>query len=1018
MSAEVPKFWRSLEELADDDQFAFALAREFPEYADRLNDGPTRRQFLQLMGASLALAGVQGCVEQPQEKIVPFVRAPEQLVPGNPLYYATAITHDGAGVGLLVESQMGRPIKVEGNPLHPAVPEIMQAANEKVPDGRLRFGATDAFAQAAVLSLYDPDRSQTVLRNGRIDTWESFVAAVKTKLAEVAPGGGRGLRVLSETVVSPTLADQMRQLLEKYPEAKWHQYSPLNRDNELAGGRLALGVDVETSYHVDKADVILSLDADFLVDGPMRLQHARGFAARRRGDGRAAGELRSMNRLYVVESSTTLTGAAADHRLPLSPPAITIFAVRLASAVGLPSAAADIPVPEDWPVPQVWLETIVDDLRRARGHSLVLAGRSQPPVVHAIAHWINDALGNVGQTVEYREPAAARPELQRASLHSLVAATQAGDVQALVILGGNPVYDAPADLNFAAALSAVAFSAHLSPYDDETSARCGWHVPQAHPLESWSDTRAADGTASIIQPLIAPLHGGRTVQELLNALLSDEPVRGYDVVRAYWRRWHAETGRGGAFDAFWQTALHDGVVAGSASRARAVTIRPAAISEETARAYVQARVDLAGKRVHLAFRPDASVWDGRHANNGWLQELPRPFTKLTWDNAAHISPAAADQRQLKTGDVVEISGGAAKIEIPVFVVPGHPADVVTLFVGYGRERAGRIGNRVGTDVYPLRTSAGMWFAAGATLRKTGRTQRLAAAQHHHLMQGEHLVRAGTIAEYAANPEHPAFMAAGHEPAADSSLYPKHEYNGYKWGMAVDLSKCIGCSACIVACQAENNIPVVGKDQVARGREMHWIRIDHYYEGQSANPASYHQPVMCQHCELAPCEPVCPVAATTHSDEGLNEMTYNRCVGTRYCANNCPYKVRRFNFLEYNGELRGDAVLSLVSNPDVTVRSRGVMEKCTYCVQRINAARIEAEKEDRTILDGEVLTACQAACPSEAIVFGNLNDGASEVKLAVESPLNYSLLGELNTRPRTNYLAALRNPHPALAAVNH
>jgi molybdopterin-containing oxidoreductase family iron-sulfur binding subunit len=1013
IAANGQQFWRSLEELAGDETFVRLLRREFPEYANRLTDGATRRQFLQLMGASLALAGIQGC-EQPQEKIVPFVQAPEHLVPGKPLYYATAMTHDGAGIGLLAESHMGRPTKIEGNPLHPAVPEIMASAPE---GSRLRFGATDVYAQASVLSLYDPDRSQTVLRDGQISTWDSFAGELQARLGSMRESGGRGLRILSETIVSPTLAGQMRQLLELYPNAVWHQYEPINHDNELLGARLAFRADVQTVHHVDRADVILSLDADFLSEGPLHLQDARGFASRRRADTTTAAGSVVMNRMYVVESSLTVTGAAADHRLPVEPRAVAAFALRLAQALGLALDQIDTAVSAmgaGGQVPQDWLDAVAADLRQARGRSLVVAGRGQPPFVHAVVHWINSTLANIGATVEYVEPIAARPEPQVESLQHLVEAMRADEVQALLILGGNPVYNAPANFGFAAAVEKVPFVAHLSQYEDETSARCHWHIPEFHFLESWSDTRAGDGTASIVQPLIAPLGSGKTAHEILAALLGNTTASSYEIVRTFWL---SRLGQSGAnveiANRNWQQTLHDGVVANTRSPAVQPTIRAdfsAAVGEQL--------VDLprpaAEPAVHIVFRPDHGVWDGRFANNGWLQELPRPLTTLTWDNAALIAPATAEALQVETGDVIAVTADMSTIELPALITPGQPAKVITIHLGYGRERAGRVGNRVGANVYPIRFSGGMWHVLEADVRTAGRTQPLAVTQHHQVMDGRNLVRAGTHAEFAEHPDHPAFMSEGHAPGEAASMYPNYKYDGYKWGMVINQSACIGCKACVVACQAENNIPIVGKSQVLNNREMHWLRIDHYYRGSPENPEHFHQPMLCQHCELAPCEPVCPVAATTHSSEGLNEMTYNRCIGTRYCSNNCPYKVRRFNFLDYNRELRQDAVLQLLSNPDVTVRSRGVMEKCTFCVQRISAARIHAEKEGRKIRDGEVVTACQAACSTEAIVFGDINDVSSRVRQESTSSLNYSVLGELNTQPRITYRAVVRNPNPALS----
>jgi molybdopterin-containing oxidoreductase family iron-sulfur binding subunit len=1001
------QFWRSLEELSDDDAFAVPLRREFPEYANRLRDAATRREFLQLMGASLALAGVQGCMEQPQEQIVPYVEAPERLVPGKPLYYATATTHDGAAIGLLAESHMGRPVKVEGNPLHPAVPEIMAGA---LAERRVRFGATDAFAQASVLSLYDPDRSQAVTRSGQITTWTAFLAELANQLGLLQERDGQGLRLLTGTVVSPTLGSQLQALLEQFPQVVWHQYEAVNHDNTVLGSRLAFGEDVVTVAQVELADIILSLDADFLSEGPQHLQYARGFANRRRVALDAVGGGSAMNRLYVVESTATLTGATADNRLATSPRGVADFALACARGLGFADGATG---QGETTFPPQWVSAVVGDLQATRGRCLVVAGRGQPPLVHALAHWMNQTLGNVGTTVQYRAPVAVRPEIHGESLRSLVAAMQNSQVNTLVILDCNPVYDAPADLNFDAALRNVPFSIHWGLYQDETTVECQWQVPATHALETWSDTRGPDGTATIVQPLIAPLFGGKTAHELIAAISGQSQSTSYEIVRDYWRRRQSEVeSTAGNFEDWWKTALHDGIVAGTQAQVRTPTLR-ADFDDALASELQAASASAAAGQLELCFRPDPSVWDGRFANNGWLQELPRPLTTLTWDNAAHISPTLAGEHQLRSGDVVEIACGEHSIRMPVIVVPGQPSNSITLPLGYGRNRAGRIGNGVGVNVYPLRTSDAMWTAQATSFRKTGEKYSLAVTQHHHLMEGRHIVRAGTLAEFVADAEHPAFMHVGHKSAPDVSMYPEWKYEGYKWGMSINQSACIGCNACVVACQAENNIPIVGKDQVVRGREMHWLRIDHYREGPAENPWHYHQPMLCVHCELAPCEPVCPVEATTHSSEGINEMTYNRCVGTRYCANNCPYKVRRFNFLEYNKPLENDPIAQLRPNPDVTVRERGVMEKCTYCIQRINAARITAEKEDRRIGDAEVVTACQAACPTEAIIFGDLNDSTSAVLRAKQSVLDYAVLGELNTRPRTTHLAAVRNPHPAL-----
>ena len=1009
VASQSPTTWRSLEELEHDPDVLNAIEREFPTMLDRMVDLSSRREFLRVMGASLALAGVSGCMRQPEEQIVPYVRAPEHQIPGQREYYATAMTHAGACTGLLVESHMGRPVKVEGNPLHPAVPEVMARANKQAPTESIRFGATDAFAQSIVLSLYDPDRSQTVLRNGQIDTWETFFTELRKQLEHFDATGGRGLHLLTETVISPTLVDQLQQLQAKYPNAAWHQFEAVNDDNAIAGAQIAFGTNLVPEYDLTKADVILCLDSDFLAEGPLHLTNARQFAERRK----ALSANPSMNRLYSLETSRTLTGASADHRLTVGPRGVLSFAVAVAAGLGV-----DVPVNVGGTevIPRTWVDAVLDDLGKSRGRSLVLAGCGQPPAVHAIAHWLNTSLGNISQTIFFHKPIAASADSQVDSLRALVNAMSGGAVEALVLLGGNPAYDTPSDLKFMEALKKVPFTVHLSEYANETSAMCTWHVPRSHLLETWSDTRAADGTLSIVQPLISPLYKSKTDHEVLGALLGNPVAASHDLVHDFWRRQHGAEKNADSFDAVWQKWLHDGIAPNSALPNVSPSMRSdfATALNDALKSSTEPTM---ANRLQIAFRPDPSLWDGRFANNGWLQELPRPFTKLTWDNAALVGPNRAKERQLTTGDVVELQANGVSVEIPVIIVPGHPNETITLHLGYGRTNAGRVGNDIGVNVYPLRASGSMWFAAIDELRKTGEKYSFAITQHHHLMQGRNLVRAGTLNELQENPQRPSFMKTDADTNPQNSLFPAWQHDGYQWGLVVNQSSCIGCNACVVACQAENNIPVVGKEQVSRGREMHWLRIDNYYEGEVATPTTYHQPVLCMHCETAPCEIVCPVGATTHSNEGLNEMTYNRCVGTRYCSNNCPYKVRRFNFYDFNAELRQDATMQLRPNPDVTVRSAGVMEKCTYCVQRINEARIDSEKEGRTIRDGEIVTACQSACPTEALTFGNLNNRDSEVSRLAATSLNYSLLGELNTRPRTTYLAVVRNPHPTLAKTS-
>jgi molybdopterin-containing oxidoreductase family iron-sulfur binding subunit len=614
---------------------------------------------------------------------------------------------------------------------------------------------------------------------------------------------------------------------------------------------------------------------------------------------------------------------------------------------------------------------------------------------------MNAALGNVGTTVVYTDPVQPVAVDQLQSLRELVDDINDGQVDLLVILGGNPVYTAPADLKFGEALKKVATRVHLGLYDDETSVLCHWHIPETHYLEQWSDARAFDGTASIVQPLIVPLYRGRSAHEVVTIFTARPERTPYDALREYWTAQPQAEGQN--FDKFWRQSVHNGLIAGTALPAKAVQAT-GAIPPSTA--------PPAGGGLEIHFAPDPAVYDGRFANNGWLQELPKPLTKLTWDNVAMIAPSTAAQLGLKNEDVVEIQYRNRTVNAPVWVQPGHAAEAVTVHLGYGRTRAGRVAEGAGFNAYTLRTSDAPWAGHGARLRKTGDIYRLAGTQGHHSMEGRAIVRTGTLEDYKAAPDFAQHLE--HSPQKSLTLYPDWKYEGYKWGMAVDQTVCTGCSACVVACVAENNIPIIGKDQVMRGREMHWLRIDRYFEGQAENPAIYHQPMLCQHCENAPCEVVCPVAATTHSPEGLNEMTYNRCVGTRYCSNNCPYKVRRFNFLLYS-DWETPSV-KLVKNPDVTVRSRGVMEKCTYCVQRINRARQDSKVEDRAIRDGEIVTACQAACPTDAIVFGDLNDPASRVAVLQAEAHSYGVLAELNTRPRTTYLAALRNPSPDLGPL--
>jgi molybdopterin-containing oxidoreductase family iron-sulfur binding subunit len=810
---------------------------------------------------------------------------------------------------------------------------------------------------------------------------------MRNAVEKAKEGKGRGLRILTETVGSPTLGAQLAALTTELPEARWHQWEPVHRDNVRAGAAAAFGQPLDTFVDLSKADVILSLDSDFLACGPGHLRSVREFSARRRTRERGR-----MNRLYAVESTPGVTGACADHRLPMRAADVEAFARSVAALLGV-IAPAGRPMP--------FARAVAEDLKAHRQRSLVLAGDGQPPAVHALAHAMNAALENPGSTVFAIDPVPTRPESQTESLKALVADMEARRVETLVILGSNPVFTAPADIPFAKAIEKVKLRAHLSPYQDETSALCQWHVPEAHFLESWSDARAFDGTASIVQPLIAPLYGGKTAHEAVAALTSQPERTSYEIVRDYWK-----DKLGPDYEASWRRALHDGVIAGTAFEPKTVKVAVSALVSNPKSKIQNPKSDL-----EIVFRPDPTIHDGRFANNAWLQELPKPITKLTWDNALLISPATAQRLGVASEDVLRLTYRGRSMEAPVWVLPGHAEESATLHFGYGRSRAGKFGSKAGFNAYALRTSDAPAGAAGLEIAKTGRTYPVVTTQHHQSMEGRAIVRAATLDEYEKNPKF-----AREEPVTpEDSVYPPYPAEEYAWGMAVDLNACTGCNACVVACQAENNIPFVGKHETSRGHAMHWLRVDRYFEGDPANPRVVHQPVPCMHCENAPCELVCPVEATAHSAEGLNDMVYNRCVGTRYCANNCPYKVRHFNFFHYATQFRAPS-MRMLANPDVTVRWRGVMEKCTYCVQRINGAKIASEKENRRVRDGEIVTACQQACPAEAIVFGDLAARESRVAKMKASPVNYSLLEELGTRPRTTYLAAVRNPNPTVAGA--
>jgi MoCo/4Fe-4S cofactor protein with predicted Tat translocation signal len=945
-----PRLWRSLEERAGAPDVRAFLEAEFPEaFRAAAID---RRAMMRLMSASLALAGLGACGASPPSgaPLLSRARNTPGTTRGVPLTFATSLELDGVGCGVLVKAQEGRPIKIEGNPLHPA-----------------SLGATDVFAQAEILSLYDPDRSRIPTENGAARSWQDVEQVMRPLRNEFVVDEGKGLHVLVPPLASPTLDRMMQSAGSAFPNAVWHRYAPLRDDRAQAGAATAFGRPLDAIYDLTQADAILTLGGDLLGEAAGHVRYAADLAARRRVRGRP------LPRLFCAESTPSLMGARADKRLALPPRAIESFARAVAAVIEGGSGTGDAAL-------------IAAALSAAGTRALVAVGREQPAVVHALAHRINARLGAIGTTVRLIEPVIA-PIPAEQSIEGLAEAIVGERVRALLILGGNPVYDAPADLDFGALVRRVPWSLHLGFHRDETARACHWHLPQRHPLEGWGDLRAFDGTAGLRQPATMPLVPSVTVEETV-ATLAGLALEGAALVQMAWREeW------GDDFDARWLRALEDGVVAGTAAAPVAVTFQEAPLPLSAA----------APRGLALVFAPDPALWDGRYANNGWLQELPKPLTKQTWGNAALLAPDTATALGVRDGDEVEIASGARRVVGPASIVAGHAPDTVTLTLGYGRTGAGRLAEGVGFDAYALRTTASRWLAETVVITPTGKRRPVITTQMHHAMEGRDIVR--VVATESPEP----VEAATERP----SLYPDWPSEGHAWGMAIDLDACIGCNACVVACQAENNVPVVGPEEVARGREMHWLRVDRYYAGAPSNPRTYFQPVPCMHCENAPCEVVCPVNATVHSSEGLNDMVYNRCIGTRTCSNNCPYKVRRFNFLDYQST--PFATSFEAANPQVTVRDRGVMEKCTYCVQRISAARGAAGLAERPIRDGDVVTACAQACPTQAIAFGDVNDPDSAVSGRKRDPRNYALLGALNTRPRTTYLARIELPADAAAA---
>ena len=1057
-------YWRSLEQLSDTPEFKDWATREFPSGASDLQDESTRRDFIKLMAAPFALAGLgligTGC-RRPVEKIVPFTKQPEGYIHGVAQYYATSMPTRAGAVPLLVKSHDGRPVKVEGNKEHP------QAT-----------GGTDVFAQASLLNLYDADRARNFRAESKTISREEALAKLSALSTAAAANGGEGLCFLFERSNSATRTRVQQLVAEKFPKARWFVYEPVDFDIHRASARAAYGQDVRPYPQIDKAEVILSLDCDFIGGEEDAQRSIRDFAKGRKiskpGD--------KMNRLYVAEPLMSQTGANADHRLRIAASGVAVLAAAvLAKARGQAV---------NWPAgfsahEQKWAEECANDLLKHKGSSLVLAGHRQPLAVHLFAHAINAALGNNGKTVQFLPTPAPSED----NLNALAGVLKAGQVSTLVILGGNPAYNAPSDLDWAAAQKKAKTVVRLGYYEDETfAAGAALHLPAAHYLETWGDARTSDGTLVPVQPLIAPLFDGLTEVEVLARLAGLAATKPYDLTRETFKA----LSNGGNTEEKWKKFLHDGFLAGSTAKPVDVVLNEAVVPVAASVAAKAAGVD----NLEVIFTRDYSLDDGRFSNNGWLQELPDPITKITWDNAVLMSRKTAAALGVQNNDVVDLKLGVRSVKGPIWIQPGQADFTVGIALGYGREKGGRIANfkpsnnpmrpgipggsssrgadflkqdTVGFNAYKLRTTTAVHFAAGATLSKTGSVSPFACTQDHWSMEGRPIVREANLAQFNKKPDFAKNMDldspahAKHIPVDPKTGLPlpiyEHPYTTHptlksdvhQWGMSIDLNMCVGCSACVIACQSENNIPIVGKDQVIRGREMHWMRIDRYFTGLPNlkrnetgtdvdqvkldwidEPQVVNQPMLCQHCENAPCETVCPVNATVHDEEGLNLMTYNRCIGTRYCSNNCGWKVRRFNFFDYNkrpienlyaGPLAKRPsdeweLLKLARNPEVSVRMRGVMEKCTFCVQRIEQAKIAQKVKvgasgDVAVRDGALKTACQQACPAEAIVFGNILDPKSHVSQLKLQARDYAVLGFLDNRARVTYLAKVRNPNPAM-----
>ena len=965
--------WRSLEER----ERGLAPEGEFPPGASEIG-GTSRREFVQLLGASMAFAGAAGCLKLPPEQVLPYTRQPEEIVPGRPLHYATASTLGGRATGLLVTAFEGHPTKVEGNPEHPS-----------------SLGATGLFEQASILQLYDPNRAAVLQEKGRPRSWREFLAAQHDRANALrARDGGAGLRFLLEPGSSPLIGELRARIQKLFPNARFRSYSAVSDDAALQGARLAFGSAVETRFDLSKARVIACLEADPLHPWPGSIPALRAWADRREPGPQ-------MNRLYAVECALSVTGMNADHRLRIRPSQLAPFALALAARLGAqggalaPFAALGAKARLE-PRQQRFVDVLARDLSRAGRQAVVMAGPRSSPLVHALAHAMNASLSS--DAVRHQKPLLHDAVTGAEGLRELAAEIRSGSVDTLVVTAANPVHTAPYDLNLAKALDAVPNSIYRGMYEDETSRRCAWFVPATHPLEEWGDSRAHDGTVTFLQPLVQPLFNGITEAQVLAAFLGEGDKSPYALLRAYWQSARADA------EAAWEKWISDGFIQGTAIASESPRLDADAVAAAARAARFEPSTGL-----ELNVVPDYRLYDGRFANNVWLQETPDPVTKLTWDNAALVSPRTARELGVRTHDAVDLGLQGPPVTASVLVVPGHADGAVTVALGYGRSGSEQNAAGVGFDVAPLRRADAPWGARGLTVTRLGRRRPLAITQEHWSMEGRDPALDLDLRDYQGHGRER--IEEGRAPVA--TMHTPWDYSKvpYKWGMAIDLARCTGCSACMVACQAENNVPVVGKTNVEKSREMHWLRLDRYFAGDEDEPRAITQPMLCVHCETAPCEYVCPVNATVHSDEGLNEMVYNRCIGTRYCSNNCPYKVRRFNFFNYTYD-RTD-IEKLHNNPDVTVRSRGVMEKCTYCVQRIERARIDSRVQERAIAEKEVQTACQQACPAHAIVFGNLHDRTQEVTKKHADERHYFVLNDLGTRPRTAYLARVRNPNPEL-----